>query len=219
MVEISTSLLNVTKENATKIIYGLEVAHTDYYHIDVMDGKFVPKDTMEMMKDYTNAVKQISNIPIDVHLMVEDVKGFIDEYLAFNPNIITFHIEATKSKEETKELIEYIKKQGVKVGISVKPNTKIEEIYEFLPYIHLCLVMTVEPGLGGQKLMPETLEKVNTLKKYIDENGIDIDIEVDGGIKPENIEDAKNAGANIFVVGTAIVNSDNMEETIDTLRK
>lgn len=218
MVEISTSLLNVERENATKIIYGLEVAHTDYYHIDVMDGKFVPKDTKEMMKEYTNTVKQISNIPIDVHLMVEDVKGFIDEYLDFKPNIITFHVEATKSKEETKELIDYIKSQGVKVGLSIKPNTKVEDIYEFLPYIHLCLVMTVEPGLGGQKLMPETLEKVKTLKKYIDENNIDIDIEVDGGIKPENIEDAKNAGANIFVVGTAIVNSDNMEETIDTLR-
>ncbi len=184
-----------------------------------MDGKFVPKDTTELMKDYTNTVKQISNIPIDVHLMVEDVKGFIDEYAGFNPNIITFHVEATKSKEEVKELIDYIKSQGIKVGLSVKPNTKIEEIYEFLPYIHLCLVMTVEPGLGGQKLIPETLEKVSILKKYIDENNIDIDIEVDGGIKPENIEDAKNAGANIFVVGTAIVNSDNMEETIEVLRK
>ena len=219
MVEISTSILNVKKENASKVFYGLEVAHTDYFHIDVMDGKFVPKDTTELMKDYTNTVKQISNIPIDVHLMVEDVKGFIDEYAGFNPNIITFHVEATKSKEEVKELIDYIKSQGIKVGLSVKPNTKIEEIYEFLPYIHLCLVMTVEPGLGGQKLIPETLEKVSILKKYIDENNIDIDIEVDGGIKPENIEDAKNAGANIFVVGTAIVNSDNMEETIEVLRK
>ncbi|MCI8393022.1 MAG: ribulose-phosphate 3-epimerase [Clostridia bacterium] len=219
MVEISTSILNVEKDQATKIFYGLEVAHTDYFHIDVMDGKFVPKDTTELMKDYTNTVKQISNIPIDVHLMVEDVKGFIDEYAGFNPNIITFHVEATKSKEEVKELIDYIKSQGIKVGLSVKPNTKIEEIYEFLPYIHLCLVMTVEPGLGGQKLIPETLEKVSILKKYIDENNIDIDIEVDGGIKPENIEDAKNAGANIFVVGTAIVNSDNMEETIEVLRK
>ena len=219
MVEISTSILNVEKDQATKIFYGLEVAHTDYFHIDVMDGKFVPKDTTELMKDYTNTVKQISNIPIDLHQMVEDVKGFKDEYSGFNPNIITFHVEATKSKEEVKELIDYIKSQGIKVGLSVKPNTKIEEIYEFLPYIHLCLVMTVEPGLGGQKLIPETLEKVSILKKYIDENNIDIDIEVDGGIKPENIEDAKNAGANIFVVGTAIVNSDNMEETIEVLRK
>lgn len=218
MVEISTSLLNVEREMASKIIYGLEVAHTDYFHIDVMDGRFVPKDTLDMMKEYTNTVKQISNIPIDVHLMVEDIKKYIDEYIGFNPNIITFQIEATKSKEEIKELIDYIKMSGIKVGIAIKPGTDIKEVYEFLPYIHMCLVMTVEPGLGGQKLIPETLEKVKTLKKYIDENDIEIDIEVDGGIKPENIEDAKNVGANIFVVGTAIVKSDNMEDTIHALK-
>lgn len=218
MVEISTSLLNVERESASKIIYGLEVAHTDYYHIDVMDGVFVPKDTLDMMKEYTNTVKQISNIPIDVHLMCEDVKKYIDEYMGFEPNIITFQIEAVKSKEEIKELIDYIKTAGIKVGLAVKPGTDISEIYEFLPYIHMCLVMTVEPGLGGQKLIPETIQKVRNLKKYIDENNLELDIEVDGGIKPENIEEVKNAGANIFVVGTAIVKSENMEETIETLR-
>lgn len=115
MVEISTSLLNVQKENASRIIYGLEVAHTDYYHIDVMDGKFVPKDTLEMMKEYTNTVKQISNIPLDVHLMVEDVKSFVDEYMGFSPNIITFHLEAMKTKEEVRNMIDYIKENGIKV--------------------------------------------------------------------------------------------------------
>ena len=105
-----------------------------------------------------------------------------------------------------------------KFGISIKPNTKVEEIYEYLPYIHMCLVMTVEPGLGGQKLIPETLEKVKTLKQYIDKNNIDIDIEVDGGINGETIEKAKEAGANIFVAGSAIVNKDNYEEAIETLR-
>ena len=218
MVEISTSILNVKKEDATKIFYGLEVAHTDYFHIDVMDGKFVPKDTTELMKEYTNTVKQISNIPIDVHLMVQDVKKFVDEYIGFEPNIITFHLEALKSEEEVKNIIEYIKQNGIKVGISIKPNTSLEEIYKFLPYIHMCLIMTVEPGLGGQKLIPETIDKVKALKKYIVENELDLDIEVDGGVKPENIESLKSAGANIFVVGTAIVESDNMEKTIDTLR-
>ena len=218
MVEISTSILNVPKEGASKIFYGLEVAHTDYFHIDVMDGNFVPKDTRDLMSEYTNTIKQISNIPLDVHLMTQNVKEYIYEYLGFKPNIITFHLEATKSEEEVKELIDLIKKEGVKVGLSVKPNTEIEEIYKYLPYIHMCLVMTVEPGLGGQKLIPETLDKVKKLKKYIDEKGYEVDIEVDGGIKPENIEKAKEAGANIFVVGTAIVESENMEETIGTLR-
>ncbi len=90
--------------------------------------------------------------------------------------------------------------QELKFGLSIKPNTKIEELYEFLPYIHMCLVMTVEPGLGGQKLIPETLEKVKKLKEYLEKNNLDLDIEVDGGIKPDNIELAKSAGANIFVV-------------------
>ncbi len=109
MVEISTSVLNVKKEDQTKIFYGLEVAHTDYFHIDVMDGKFVPKDTKEQMKEYINTIKQISNIPIDVHLMVEDVKKFVDEYLSFEPNRITFHLEAASSDEEVMKLIKYIK--------------------------------------------------------------------------------------------------------------
>ena len=136
----------------------------------------------------------------------------------FKPNIITFHLEALKNEEEVQNMIKYIKENGIKVGISVKPNTKVEEIYKFLPYIHMCLIMTVEPGLGGQKLIPETVEKVKTLKEYIDKNNLEVDIEVDGGIKPENIESLKTAGANIFVVGTAIVESNDMEKTIDTLR-
>lgn len=218
MVEISTSILNVEKENAMKVFYGLEVAHTDYFHIDVMDGKFVPKNTVELMKEYANSIKQISNIPLDVHLMVEDVKEFVDEYSGLEPNIITFHLEATSSKEEVMELINHIKSVGSKVGISVKPGTKIEEVYEFLPYIHMCLVMTVEPGLGGQKLIPETIEKVRTLREYVDKNGLEIDIEVDGGINSETIEAAKDAGANIFVAGSAIVNKENYEEAIEDLR-
>lgn len=115
MVEISTSILNVDRENATKIIYGLEVAHTDYIHIDVMDGKFVQNDTTEKMEEYTNTVKQITNIPIDVHLMVEDVKKYVDEYAGFSPNIITFHYEAAKTKEEVKEQISYIKTTNARV--------------------------------------------------------------------------------------------------------
>ena len=219
MVEISTSILNVEKENAMKVFYGLEVAHTDYFHIDVMDGKFVEKNTVEFMREYANSIKHMSNIPIDVHLMVEDVKEFVDEYAGLEPNIITFHIEAAKSKEEVMELISFIKSTGAKVGIAIKPNTKIEEVYKFLPYIHMCLVMTVEPGLGGQKLIPETLDKVRALKEYIEKNNIDIDIEVDGGINSDTIEKAKDAGANIFVVGSAIVNKDDYEEAIEDLRK
>ena len=129
-MEISTSILTVEKENATKIFYDLEVAKTDYYHIDVMDGKFVEKNTEELMYEYANTIKQISNVPLDVHLMVENVK----------------------------------------------------ENVEFLPSLNMVLIMTVEPGKGGQKLIPETVEKVRNLKKYIEDNKLETYIEVDGGV-------------------------------------
>ncbi len=124
MVEISTSILNVEKSNAMKVFYGLEVAHTDYFHIDVMDGKFVPKNTVEIMKEYANSIKQMSNIPLDVHLMVEDVKAFIDDYIGLEPNIITFHLEAAKSKEEVMKFINYIKENNIKVRNICKTKYK-----------------------------------------------------------------------------------------------
>ncbi len=219
MVEISTSLLSVEKEKSIKVIYDLEVAHTDYYHIDVMDGEFVENDTRELMKSHIEVAKQISNIPVDVHLMVQDVKRYVREYLDIIPNIITFQYEALKDKQEVKSIIDYIKTNNVKVGIAIKPNTKLEEIYEFLPYIHMLLIMTVEPGKGGQTLIPETLDKVRILKNYINENGLEVDIEADGGIKLENIEEVKEAGVDIAVVGTGIIKTDDYKETIKKLKE
>ena len=219
MVEISTSVLSVKKEVAIKVLYNLEMAHTDYYHIDVMDGKFVENDTREVMLEYANTIKQISNIPLDVHLMVNDLKENIDEYIGLEPNIITFQIEACKDNNEVTDIIKYIKKNNIKVGIAIKPSTNIKEIYEYLPYIHTVLIMTVEPGKGGQKLIPETVDKVQELKRYIDENNIDIDIEVDGGINSENAQELQEKGANILVVGTSIINSENYTDTINDLKK
>ena len=208
MVEISTSILSMEKEKATKTFYNLETAHTDYIHIDVMDGKFVPNNNHELMKEYATTIKQILNTPLD-----------IEQYIDLEPNIITFHIEAVKSKEEAYEIIKFIKENNVKVGISIKPNTRIEEIYEFIPYVHMILVMTVEPGLGGQKLIPETLEKVKKLKEYIEENNVQIDIEVDGGINIETAEMTKQAGANILVSGSYIIKSEDYKKTILELKE
>ena len=218
MVEISASILAIEKEKAIKKFYELETAKIDYFHIDVMDGKFVPKNTTAQMIEYSEYLKQISNIPLDVHLMVEDVKTWILAFLGVSPNIITFHIEALKNKEAVMNVIKFIKENGIKVGISVKPNTSIEEIYEFLPYIHMVLVMTVEPGLGGQSLIPETLDKVRKLKEYITKNNIEVDIEVDGGIKVNNIQSAIDAGIDIAVVGTGLTSSENMAETMKQLK-
>lgn len=219
MVEVSTSILSVKKEEALAAFYNLEVAKTDYFHIDVMDGKFVKNNTNELMQDYCTNIKQISNIPLDVHLMVEDVKKYIDLYIPFEPNIITFHVEACENEEEVLDIIRYIKQNNIKCGISVKPNTKIEETYKYLELVHMVLVMTVEPGEGGQKLIPDTIKKVKELKKHIEKNNIDIDIEVDGGINLENKEELKKAGVNIIVAGSSIINSKNYKDTIERIKE
>ncbi len=219
MVEISVSLLTIERKDYVKLFYDLETAKVDYFHIDVMDGKFVENNTMERMENYTSVLKNISNIPLDIHLMVEDVKESINEYLAYEPNIITFHYEAIKEKEDILELIEYLKKNNTKVGIAINPSTKIEEIFKYLPLIHMVLVMSVEPGKGKQKLIPETIDKIKQLKEYIEKNNIEIDIEVDGGINKDTVGEVKKAGANIIVAGSAITLSNNYNEIVQKLKE
>ena len=219
MVEISTSLLGVKEDEIINTIYDLEKAKTDYFHIDVMDGEFVKNYTNDKMLEFCEYLNGITTVPLDVHLMVSDLKNYIDSYSIFNPNIITIHYEACKNREEVFDIIKYIKDKGIKVGLSVKPNTKIKDIYEFLPYIHMMLVMTVEPGEGGQELIKDTLNKVEKIKKYVEENDIDIDIEADGGINVENATQVISKGVNIIVSGSGIINSKDMKETIKQLRK
>ena len=211
MVEISTSLLSV-KEESIKKIYDLEVAHTDYYHIDVMDGKFVEADTTKRMLEYTTQIKQVSNIPIDVHLMVQELEEHIENYLPFSPNRITFHYEACNDRNEVEECIKKIKENGVKVGISIKPETPVEDIYEFLPFVHMVLIMTVEPGKGGQSLIQKTYT-------YREEKSLDFDIEADGGINLETMSNVKKAGVDIAVVGSAIIKSEDYVEIIKKLKQ
>lgn len=219
MIEVSTSILSVKKGEESKTFFALEKAKTDYFHIDVMDGKFVEKNTYKKMLEYASYIKRISNLPLDIHLMVENIDEAIDDFLSVEPNIITFHYEACKDKEEVMKYINKIKENHCKVGISIKPETDIKEIYEFLPYIHLVLVMTVEPGKGGQTLLTDMVDKISTLKKYIDENNIEIDIEADGGINLKTVEPVKQAGANILVSGTAILIAKDYKTIIDELKK
>ena len=217
-MEVSASILSVKKENCIKTFYNLETSGIDYFHIDVMDGEFVENNTTSLMTEYTEYLNTITNLPLDVHLMVKDAMSYIKSYLIFEPRNITVHYESAKDENELKEWIEYIKDNNCKVGVSIKPNTDVEKIYNILPYVHTVLVMTVEPGKGGQKLIPETIEKIKTLKEYIDKNGLEVDIEADGGINESNVEKLKEAGCNIVVAGTSIIDSENFKETVEKLR-
>ena len=218
MVEVSTSILTVEQGKEAETFLTLEKSKTDYFHIDVMDGKFVEKDTYQKMLEYSSYIKRISNLPMDVHLMVEDIQRAVEDFSVVEPNIITFHLEACENKEEVQKNIKLIKEHGSRVGIAIKPETPIEEVYEYLPYIHMCLIMTVEPGKGGQTLIKDMLEKIETLKRHIEKNNIDIDIEVDGGINLKTAERVKKVGANILVAGTAILVASDYKVIIDELK-
>lgn len=171
------------------------------------------------MYEYTNTIKHISNLPLDVHLMVnKDLEEMIKRNLDLSPSFLTIHYEAVDSKEHLLNLIKLIKDNGVKAGISIKPSTPIKEILDILPYIHLCLIMTVEPGKGGQGLIPETLDKIKELKEYINSNNLDIYIEADGGINLETVDKVKQAGTDILVVGSCLIKSQDYKETVKKLK-
>lgn len=219
MYEVSTSILNAEKGKEAEVILGLEKSRTDYIHIDVMDGEFVEKNTYQKMLELASYTRRISNMPLDIHLMVEDVETAINVFSAVDANIITFHLEACKDEKQVFDFINMIKDNHSRVGIALKPNTDIEKIYEFLPYIHVALVMTVEPGKGGQTLISDMVNKVQTLKKHIDENNLETQIEVDGGINLATCEKIKEAGADMLVSGTAILMAKNYKDIIDELKK
>lgn len=218
MVEVAASILSMEDGKEAETILNLEKSKVDYIHIDVMDGKFVEKDTFDKMRKYSEYIKRLSNIPLDVHLMVEDIETAVSVFETIEPNMITFHYEACKDDEDVMEKINRIKEKNIRVGISVKPNTKIEEIYKYLPYMHNVLVMTVEPGKGGQTLLSDMVEKVRTLKQYIDENNFEVDIQVDGGINLATADKVKQAGANILVSGTAILKAKDYKVIVDELK-
>lgn len=218
MSDVSVSILSVDKENATHRFYNIETARPEYFHIDVMDGKFVENDNLELMKDYATTISHISNIPLDVHLMVENVEEIADDYIDLAPDRITFHIEAMKEEERILNFIKDLKENGIKIGIAISPETDIEVLKPFLKYIHMVLVMTVVPGKGGQKIIPETIEKIKRLKQYLENNSIDIDIEADGGINGETAESVRDAGADILVSGVYIVDAENQREAVKNIR-
>lgn len=218
MPEVSVSILSVNKEQAISTFYNLETAKIDYFHIDVMDGKFVLNNNLEQMKEYALTISHISNVGLDVHLMVEEVEQVMDEFISLEPKIITFHYEAIQEKKRIMDLIQEIKENGIQVGIAINPDTSIDCIKEFCPYIHQILIMTVVPGKGGQKLIPETLEKIKELEKYRFDNNLEINIEADGGINEKTAKGVREAGCDRLVSGSYILDSENYHESVKNIR-
>ena len=214
-IKISPSILSADFSNLGKEIQNLERAKADLIHIDVMDGHFVPNITIG--PEVINKLRKYTSLPFDVHLMISPVHDFIKNFADAGADIITIHPEATNDLVSS---IKKIKSYNKKVGVSLNPETSVDKALPILSMIDLVLIMSVNPGFGGQKFMEETLEKVKVLRKEIDTKKFKTQIEIDGGINFENAKMAKKAGVNILVSGTTIFkeNGGNLKKNIHLLR-
>ena len=214
-IKISPSILSADFSQLGNEIRRLEEGGADMIHVDVMDGHFVPNLTLG--PPVIKSLRQYTKIPFDAHLMISPVHKYIEDYANAGADIITIHPEATSNLEDS---IKLIKKLNKKVGISLNPGSKINLVEKHLDKIDLILIMSVNPGFGGQKFMPEVLEKIKKLNEIKDQKKFNFDIEIDGGINFDNSKLAIEAGANILVSGTTIFknNDGNIKKNIDLLK-
>jgi ribulose-phosphate 3-epimerase len=213
MIKIAPSILSADFANLGRDIERLSDWKADWIHFDVMDGHFVPN--MSFGPVLCSAIRPLTKLPIDVHLMVNEPSRFFDWFVKAGADIITFHAEAEPHIHRS---LQHLHERGVKAGVVLNPGTPAVAVKEVLPYCDLVLVMSVNPGFGGQKFIPESLSKIAELKSMIDERGLATEIEVDGGVNPETAKLCVQAGATVLVAGSAVFSAPDQKEMIRQLR-
>ena len=213
-IKIAPSILSADFAKMGEEVADLEKCGADLVHCDVMDGVFVNNITfgIKMVED----IRKRTNLPLDCHLMIVNPEKYVERFAKAGADYITVHYEACK--DNLKEVLTLIKSTGVKCGAVINPDTPVEKIADVLPLCDMVLVMSVFPGFGGQKFIPDALDKLKQVRAIIDESGKDIDLQIDGGVTMENVEVIKNAGANVIVAGSAVFNADDRAKAIATLK-
>ena len=213
MVKIAPSILSADFSRLGEEVKAVEEAGADWIHVDVMDGKFVPNITVGPL--VVESLRKVTKLPLDVHLMIEDADQYIEDFANAGADIISVHAEACPHLHRT---IDSIKENGAKAGVVLNPATTLFALDEIIEQVDMVLLMSVNPGFGGQKFVGSVLSKIELLRNTLNESGVELDLEVDGGVKPDNAATIKKAGANVLVVGSAIFGSSDYKKAIEELR-
>lgn len=216
MIKVSPSILSADFVNLERDIRALTPAGADYVHVDVMDGIFVPNITIGI--PVVAAIRKITELPLDVHLMIDRPIRYVDDFCKAGSDILTIHVEAD-SVENTLAALKHIRENGVRAAISVKPKTPAEAVLPYLSYCDLILVMTVEPGFGGQSFMDDMMPKLKQIRAYIDEQNPDCELEVDGGVNEKSAMICRENGANVLVAGSAYFKAPDPSKFVETVKR